>query len=157
MQRRRLGINPWSSGVVLSSRAQDSVPALFAEAQPVFDELIIPSARRRRNSRRAAETSGRVELHHCPLYRLYRRRATVTPADDATLKHGARLPNMGKRKWCWIWGHAGDAGDQLRTAVFEKYKQPTYSVSSPLRVRQVYRAGERAGDPGSQIQAGNGC
>ena len=51
---------------------------------------------------------GDVELHHCPLYRLYRRRATVTPADDATLKDTASIAQYGQKEMVLDLGTCGE-------------------------------------------------
>ena len=149
--------NPWAVGVVLSSRTRDGVPALFAEAQPVLTSYDYSISAAEAQLHAVRRNVGDVWNYIIVRYTDYTGVArTVTPADDATLKDTASIAQYGQKEMVLDLGTCGETlAINYGRRYLKKYKQPTYSVSSPLRVRQVYAApGKGRVIPASQIQAG---
>lgn len=80
----------------------------------------------------------------------------LAAVDDATLKDTTSIAQYGQKEMVLDLGTCGETlAINYGRRYLNKYKQPTYSVSSPLRVRQVYAApGKGRVIPASQIQAG---
>lgn len=149
--------NPWAVGVVLSSRTRDGLPALFAEQQPALTSYDYSIGAAEAQLHAVRRNVGDVWNYISVQYTDYTGFAqVVTPADDATLKDTASIAQYGQKEKTLDLGNCSSTlALNYGRRYLAKYKQPTYSVSSPLRVRQVYAApGKGRVIPASQIQAG---
>lgn len=149
--------NPWAVGLVLSSRTADGLPAFFAEQQPVLTDYDYSLSAKEAQLHAVRRNVGEVWNYITVEYENYLGVATlITPVDQATLQDAASIAKYGQKEKTLSLG-ACSATLALNYGVrfLNKHKEPTYSVSSPLQVRQVYAApGKGQVIPAAQIKAG---
>lgn len=149
--------NPWAGGTVLSSRTRDGLSALFTEQQPTKTSYDYSLSAREAQLHAVRRNIGDIWNYISVEYTNYLGVKTIiTPVDDSSLSDATSIAQYGQREKRLDLGVCSeDLAYNYGKRFLAKYKQPNYSVSVPLRVRQVYGSkGKGLVIPASQIKAG---
>lgn len=149
--------NPWAVGVKTGFLASDDKPILFAEQQPSLTGT--PSYE---VSLRGAEVGVRRNVSEVFNWVVVQYRDSrgvtlvVTPDDDATLENTDSIAKYGERHAVLDVDFSSLAQAKNYAKRFlAKYKEPTYAITSPVRVTGTIRHAGGAGyTPASLVQAG---